>query len=155
MDFTQYQPVATPAFQPVPVPHTDQSYLHRPAPAPPRAHRAPLAISISSSHLEPARLPKTSTHPLLSASAFAAWEPSARHIQRQTSAPGHTSARRHGYSTRRQRSTENMPEQSYGAAYGGAGHGYQGQGPHPPLLPYYHHTRAKSCSTHSTTEVTV
>ncbi|XP_029977824.1 protein shisa-9 [Sphaeramia orbicularis] len=171
MDFSQYQPMATPGFQPVPVQPKDKSYLHQPLPSH-HDHHAPLSISIPSSHLEHARIPKTTTHPLLSSSAFKAWEPTARHVQRQTSAPGHTattssasssmhnSTRRHGYSTRRQQSIENMPDlfnQSYGGMYGGAGHGHhvQGQHPHQPQPPYYHHTRAKSYSTHSTTEVTV
>lgn len=166
MDFSQYQPVAPPAFQPVPVQPKEKSYIHQPVSAHHDLH-APLSISIPSSHLEHSRLPKTTTHPLLSSSAFKAWEPTGRHVHRQASAPGHTSSmhsstRRHGYSTRRQQSIENMPDlfsQPYGGMYGGAGGGAgQGQhvqGQHPSQPTYYHHTRQKSYSTHSTTEVTV
>ncbi|KAM7382031.1 hypothetical protein PAMA_012752 [Pampus argenteus] len=164
MDFAQYQPVAPPAFQPVQP--KEKSYIHQPLPAHHDLH-APLSISIPSSHLEHSRLPKTTTHPLLTSSAFKAWEPTSRHVQRQASAPGrtsssmHISARRHGYSTRRQQSIENMPDlfnQPYRGMYGGAGgvagYGHHVQGQHPSQ-PYYHHTRQKSYSTHSTTEVTV
>ncbi|KAM9336200.1 uncharacterized protein shisa8b [Symphorus nematophorus] len=171
MDFSQYQPVAPPTFQPMPIQHKEKSYIHQPVSAHHDLH-APLSISIPSSHLEHSRLPKTTTHPLLASSAFKAWEPTGRHVHRQASAPGHTttsssssmhsSTRRHGYSTRRQQSIENMPDifnQPYGGMYGGAGVGAgQGQhlqGQHPSQPPYYHHTRQKSYSTHSTTEVTV
>ncbi|XP_059180892.1 protein shisa-9B [Centropristis striata] len=167
MDFSQYQPVAPPSFQPVPVPPKEKSYIHQPVSAHHDLH-APLSISIPSAHLEHARLPKTTTHPLLSSSAFKAWEPSARHVHRQASAPGHApttahgSTRRHGYSTRRQQSIENMTDlfsQPYGAMYvgggGGPGQGQHVQGQHPPQPSYHHHTRQKSYSTHSTTEVTV
>ncbi|XP_044035199.1 protein shisa-8 [Siniperca chuatsi] len=166
MDFSQYQPVAPPAFQPVPVQPKEKSYIHQPVSAHHDLH-APLSISIPSSHLEHSRLPKTTTHPLLSSSAFKEWEPTGRHVHRQTSVPGqsssiHSSTRRHGYSTRRQQSIENMPDlfsQPYGGMYGGAGGGAgQGQhvqGQHPSQPSYYHHTRQKSYSTHSTTEVTV
>ncbi|XP_071765858.1 protein shisa-8 [Centroberyx gerrardi] len=169
MDFSHYQPVAPPAFQPVALQPKEKSYLHQALPAHHDLH-APLSISIPASHLEHARLPKTTTHPLLSSSAFKAWEPTGRHVQRQTSAPGHPSAamhgsgRRHGYSTRRQQSIEDMTDlfnQPYGGAYGGAGGG-MGPGPgqhvqghHPSHPSYYHHTRHKSYSTHSKTEVTV
>lgn len=171
MDFSQYQPVAPPAFQPVPVPPKEKSYIHQPS-----THHdlhAPLSISIPASHLEHSRLPKTTTHPLLSSSAFKAWEPTGRHVHRQASAPGqasvqahppssvHSSNRRHGYSTRRQQSIENMPDifsQPYAGMYGGAGGG-AGQGQHvqqhPSQPSYYHQHRQKSYSTHSTTEVTV
>ncbi|XP_042253866.1 protein shisa-9 [Thunnus albacares] len=165
MDFSQYQPVAPPAFQPVQP--KEKSYIHQPLPVHHDLH-APLSISIPSSHLEHSRLPKTTTHPLLTSSAFKAWEPSGRHVQRQASAPGHSSssmhssARRHGYSTRRQRSIENMPDlfsQPYVGIYGGvgsgAGHGQHVQGQYPSQPTYYHHTRQKSYSTHSTNEVTV
>ncbi|XP_029384259.1 protein shisa-9 [Echeneis naucrates] len=149
MDFTQYQPVAPPSFQSVPVQPKEKSYIHQPLPAHHDLH-APLSISIPSSHLEHSRLPKTTTHPLLSSSAFKAWEPTGRHVHRQTSVPGHptssvhSSTRRHGYSTRRQQSIENMPD-LFSQTYG----------PHPSQPSYYHHTRQKSYSTHSTTEVTV
>ncbi|KAF7204828.1 protein shisa-9 [Nothobranchius furzeri] len=159
MDFSQYQPVAPPAFQP-----KEKSYIHQPLPAQHDIH-APLSISIPSSHLEHSRLPKTTTHPLVSSSAFKAWEPAGRHVHRQTSAPSHTSSlhgssRRHGYSTRRQQSIENMPEvfsQPYGGMYGGggAGQGQHVQGQLTSQPSYYHHTRQKSYSTHSATEVTV
>ncbi|KAM3592374.1 uncharacterized protein V6R79_017472 [Siganus canaliculatus] len=163
MDFSQYQPVAPPAFQPVPLPPKEKSYIHQHMSAHHDLH-APLSISIPPSHLEHSRLPKTTTHPLLSSSAFKAWEPTGRHVHRQASAPGHTSSmhsstRRHGYSTRRQQSIENMADifnQPYGGMYGGgAGQGQYVQGQHPSQPPYYHHTRQKSYSTHSSTEVTV
>ncbi|XP_041672462.1 protein shisa-9 [Cheilinus undulatus] len=173
MDFSHYQPVAPPAFQPVPVQPKEKSYMHQHV----SAHhdlQAPLSISIPPSHLEHPHIPKTTTHPMLSTSAFRAWEPSARHVHRQTSAPAHTtssssmhsSSRRQFYSTRRQQSIENMPDlfsQPYGGMYRGARegarHGQHGQGQHlsqhPSQPSYYHHTRQKSYSTHSTTEVTV
>ncbi|KAG7226501.1 hypothetical protein INR49_003822 [Caranx melampygus] len=128
MDFSHYHPVAPPAFQSVSAQPKEKSYIHQPLPAHHDLH-APLSISIPSSHLEHQRIPKTTTHPLLSSSAFKAWEPTGRHVHRQTSAPGHSSSsvhsstRRHGYSTRRQQSIENMPDlfsQPYGAMYGGA-----------------------------------
>lgn len=171
MDFSQYQPVAPPAFQPVSVQPKEKSYIHQPVSAHHDLH-APLSISIPSSHLEHSHLPKTTTHPLLSSSAFKAWEPSTRHVHRQVSAPGHTSSsssssmhssiRRHGYTCQRQQSIENLPDlfnQPYGGMYGGAGGG-AGQGQlvqvqHPSQPSYYHHTRQKSYSTHSTNEVTV
>ncbi|XP_029953572.1 protein shisa-8 [Salarias fasciatus] len=162
MDFSQYQPVAPPSFPP-----KEKSYIHQPLPAHHDLH-APLSISIPSAHLEHSRLPKTTTHPLLSSSAFKAWEPTGRHVHRQTSAPGqassslHGSTRRHGYSTRRQQSIENMPDlfnQPYGGMYrgsgGAVGQAHLVQGPHIPQPSYYHHGRPKSYSTHSTTEVTV
>ncbi|XP_017289138.1 protein shisa-9 [Kryptolebias marmoratus] len=154
MDFSHYQPAAPPALQP-----KEKSYIHQPLPAHHDMH-APLSISIPSSHLEHSRLPKTTTHPCLSNSAFKAWEPAGRHVHRQTSVPAHTSSslhsstRRHGCSTRRQQSIENMAEvfnQSYGAAYGGAGQGQQ----HTSQPSHYPHGRQKSYSTHSATEVTV
>lgn len=168
MDFTQYQPVTAHAFQPVPIQPKERSYIHQSLPAHPSLN-APLSISIPASHLDQPPLPKTNTHPLLSSSAFKAWEPNARHVQRQTSAPGHTnsssstihsSARRHGYSTRRQESIENMPDlfiQPYRGVHSGAGqgHGQQVHGHHLSQSSYYQQARQKSFSTHSTTEVTV
>ncbi|XP_060884826.1 protein shisa-8 [Labrus mixtus] len=182
MDFSHYQPVAVapPAFQPVPIQPKEKSYIHQHA----TAHhdlQAPLSIQIPSSHMEHSHLPKTTTHPMLSSSAFRAWEPTARHVHRQISAPAHPSSstmhgsnRRQFYSTRRQQSIENMPDlfrQPYGGMYRGAGEGARhgqhvpGQHPsqhppqhppqHPSQPPYYHPTRQKSYSTHSTTEVTV
>ncbi|XP_053703557.1 protein shisa-9 [Synchiropus splendidus] len=172
MDFSQYQPVAPPALHSAQVQPKEKSYIHQPLPAHHDLH-TPLSISIPPSHLEHSRIPKTTTHPLLASSAFKAWEPSSRHVQRQTSAPGHTSAsmhssaRRHAYSTRRQLSVENMPDlfsHPYRGVYSGpregAAHGqhFQAQhiqGQHPPHPPYYPQTRPKSFSTHSATEVTV
>lgn len=170
MDFSQYQPVTSAAFQPVPEQHKEKSYIHQPMSAHHDLH-APLSISIPSSHLEHSRIPKTTTHPLLSSSAFKAWEPTARHVHRQASAPGHTSSssssmhgstRRHGYSCQRQQSTENLPDLfsqpyvgMYGGGGGGTGQGQHVQVQHPSQPSYYHHTRQKSYSTHSTTEVTV
>lgn len=182
MDFTQYQPVAAPAFQPVPVQPREKSYIHQSMSMHHDLHdlhdlHAPLAISIPSSHsqLEHLRLPKTTTHPLLSASAFKAWEPSTRHVHRQASAPGHTSSsaassvhgsgRRHGYVCQRQQSTENdVFSVPHRGMYGGVGGAGMGQGQHvkvgypppPQQQPsYYPHPRQKSYSTHSATEVTV
>ncbi|KAJ0016333.1 hypothetical protein NQD34_014624 [Periophthalmus magnuspinnatus] len=153
MDFSQYQPVAPPTFQP-----KEKTYPHQPLASPHSDPHSPLSISIpSSSH------PQTSTNPLLSSSAFKAWEPSARHVQRQTSAPGHSTAQMHNpnrrhttYSTRRKQSMEDMPDlfsHPYGAIYGATGqvHHNQGHSAHP----HQHYTRPKSFSTHSATEVTV
>ncbi|XP_013886842.1 protein shisa-9 [Austrofundulus limnaeus] len=154
MDFSQYQPAAPPPVQP-----KEKSYIHQPLPSHHIMH-TPLSISIPSTHLEHSRLPKTTTHPFLSNSAFKAWEPAGRHVQRQTSAPAHTSSssfhgstRRHGGSTRRQQSSENMAEvfnRPYEGTYG-AGQGQQ----HTSQSSYYPHGRQKSYSTHSATEVTV
>ncbi|KAM9424394.1 uncharacterized protein shisa8b [Pholidichthys leucotaenia] len=165
MDFSHYQPVAPPAYQPVPVQPKEKSYIHhQPLPVHHDIH-APLSISIPPSHLEHSRLPKTSTHPFLSNSAFKAWEPTARHVHRQTSAPSHSSSsvhissRRHGYSTRRHESIENMPDlfnQPYGGIYGGgSGQGQYVHGQHTSQPHHYHHSRQKSYSTHSANEVTV
>lgn len=169
MDFSQYQSAEPSAFQPIPQPK-EKSYIHQPV----AAHlHSPLSISIPSSHLEHSHLPKTTTHPVLSSSAFKAWEPTPRHVHRQVSAPGHTSSssssstvhsstRRHGHSHQRQQSTENLPDlfnQPYKGMYrgagGGSGQGQQVQVQHPAQPSYHHHTRQKSYSTHSTTEVTV
>ncbi|XP_043958661.1 uncharacterized protein LOC122823278 [Gambusia affinis] len=164
MDFSSYQPVAPPAFQPSQP--KEKSYIHQPLPGHRDLH-TPLSISIPSNHLEHSRLPKTTTHPFISNSAFKSWEPAGRHVHRQTSAPAHTSSslhsstRRHGYSTRRQQSIENLQEvvnQSYGGMYGGGGGGGQGRhthSQHTSQPSYYNHTRPKSYSTHSATEVTV
>ncbi|XP_023805442.1 protein shisa-9 isoform X2 [Oryzias latipes] len=154
MDFSQYQ--HAPAFQPVQP--KEKSYIHQPLPAHPDFH-SPLSISIPSSNLEQCRLPKTTTHPFISSSAFKAWEATDRHVHRQTSVPANNSSslhgsRRHGHSTRRQRSIEDTPEvfnQPYGGAYRGAGQGQPVQ--HQPS--YYRNARQKSYSTHSATEVTV
>lgn len=158
MDFSQYQPVAPPALQP-----KEKSYLHQPLGSAHDPH-SPLSITMPSpAHLEHNRMPKTTTHPLLSSSAFKAWEPSARHVQRQTSAPGHSTGpvhnpnRRHTYSTRRQQSIEDMPDlcsQPYSAIYGASGQGRQTQGGHT-THPHPYFSRPKSFSTHSATEVTV
>lgn len=165
MDFCQHQPVAPPAFLPVPVQPKEKSYIHQPAAAQHNLH-APLSISIPSSHLEHPRIPKTTTHPMLSSSAFKTWEPTVRHVHRQVSAPGHTSSssssvhgstRRHGYSYQRQQSSENLPDlfnQPCGGMHGGAGGGSV-QVHHPSQASYHHQMRQKSMSTYSTTEVTV
>ncbi|XP_061666357.1 protein shisa-9 [Syngnathoides biaculeatus] len=158
MDFAHYQ---APAFQPAPAQPKEKSYIHQHLPSPSNLH-APLSISIPSSHLEHSHLPKTTTHPLLSSSAFKAWEPVGRHVQRQSSAPGsgptHASHWRHGYSTRRQQSIENMPDlfsQPCGGMYAG---GVGGHGMHFHMQPTYYqqaNTRKKNYATHSSTEVTV
>lgn len=161
MDLCQHQP---PAFQPTPVQPKEKSYLHQPA-APQHDLHAPL--SIPSNHLDHQRIPKTNTHPMLSSSAFKAWEPTAHHVHRQVSAPGrttsssssvHGSTRRLGYSYQRQQSTENLPDlfsQPYGGMYGGAGVGGAVPVHHPSQASYQHRMRQKSISTHSATEVTV
>ncbi|XP_028332607.1 protein shisa-9B [Gouania willdenowi] len=165
MDFSQYQPVAPLAAPPMPP--KEKSYIHHHH-TPHHDIHSPLSISIPSGHFEHSRIPKTTTDPFLASSAFKAWEPNNRHVQRQTSAPGQTSSsvhgsnRRHGYSTRRQQSIENIPDlfhQPYGGMHGGAGGGV-GQGHHTqghlrPQPSYYHQSRQKSYTTHSTTEVTV
>ncbi|XP_034050661.1 protein shisa-9B [Thalassophryne amazonica] len=162
MDFSQYQPVAPPTLPPVPQQPKETSYIHQPVPTHHDVHN-PLSISIPSSHLEQACLPKTTTHLQLSNSAFKAWEPASRYVQRQTSAPGHTtgsmhgSTRRHDYQSRRQQSMENIPDlfsQSYTGAYGGEAGGGTAPVQHLAQLSY-HHSRKKSYSTHSATEVTV
>ncbi|KAF3853265.1 hypothetical protein F7725_013953 [Dissostichus mawsoni] len=149
------------AFQPVPIPPKEKSYIHQTD----SSHRdlhAPLSISIPSSHLEHSHLPKSTTLPFLSSSAFKAWEPTQCHVQRQASARGyapsnHSSSRRHGYSTRRRQSIENMPDlfsQPYGGMYA-AGQAHVQHQPQPqpqPLYNHHHHQRQKS---YSTTEVTV
>ncbi|KAK6328364.1 hypothetical protein J4Q44_G00003420 [Coregonus suidteri] len=143
MDFSQYQ-AGPPAFQPISLHPKDKSYLHQDHHQLPSQHNlhAPLSISIPQSHLERSRLPKTTSHPLFSSSAFKAWDTSGHHIQRQTSHPGHISAHRHAYSTRRQHSVENFPELfNHPVPYS-----------HPSS---YRHTRHKSYSTNSKTEVTV
>uniref|UniRef100_A0AAV2LV55 Uncharacterized protein n=1 Tax=Knipowitschia caucasica TaxID=637954 RepID=A0AAV2LV55_KNICA len=162
MDFSQYQPVAPPTSQ-----SKEKSYLHQPLSSalsgPHNNHPHPVSISIpSTSHPEHSRLSKTTTHPLLSSSAFTSWEPSARHVQRQTSAPGHDAARMHNpnrrhttFSARRKPSSENVPDlfsPPYGAAYGNTGQGPHHSQGHPPQMLY---SRPKSFSTHSATEVTV
>lgn len=162
MDFSNYQPVAPPSFQSSQP--KEKSYIHQPLPAHRDLH-TPLSISIPSNHFEHSRFSKTTTHPFISNSAFKAWEPAGRHVHRQTSAPAHTSSslhsstRRHGYSTRRQRSIENMQDvvnQSYGGMYGGpGGQGHHVQGQRSSQPSYYNHSRQKSYSTHSATEVTV
>ncbi|XP_068162057.1 protein shisa-9 [Antennarius striatus] len=161
MDFSQYQPVVPAGFQPLPIQPKEKSYIHQPVTMHHNLH-APLSISIPPSHLEHSCLPKTTTHPLLSSSAFKAWEPTGRHVHRQASAPGqtstssssmHTSTRRPGYSSQMQHSTETIPD-LFNQAYGGVYRGPAGQG-QLPSQPYYQHSRKKSYSTHSTTEVTV
>lgn len=142
MDFTQYQTQPM-AFQPIPMHFKDKSYLHRvPASLHHELH-APLSIAIPPSHLERARLPKTTTHPLLASSAFRAWDSSGRgHVHRQTSHPGHP-ARRQTYASRRQYSIEALHElfpqsTSYGSH-----------------LSYQYQPKYKGYTTNSKTEVTV
>ncbi|XP_077595286.1 uncharacterized protein LOC144211729 [Stigmatopora nigra] len=160
MDFAQYRttgfpPVPVPAPAPVPVPPKEKSYMHRQLPSRSVDPRSPLSISIPP---DPAL--STSRHP------------PARHVQRQSSAPGcgsaHASHRRHVYSTRRQRSTDNLPD-LFGPPCGGgyaSGHGphFHPQYPlppqhpppqHPPPPRYYQQVRPKNYTTHSSTEVTV
>ncbi|XP_061519972.1 protein shisa-9 [Phycodurus eques] len=166
MDFAHYR---APAFQPVPVQPKEKSYIHQHLPSQSNLH-APLSISIPSNHLQHSHLPKTTTHPLLSSSAFKAWEPVGRHVQRQSSAPGsgptHASHWRHGYSTHRQQSIDNMPNlfsQPCGGMYAGGGaggvvgHGMHYHMDHPSQPTYYQQatTRQKNYATHSSTEVTV
>ncbi|KAK7944356.1 hypothetical protein WMY93_000084 [Mugilogobius chulae] len=72
-----YQPVAPPTFQ-----SKEKSFLHQPLGSPHSDPHSPLSISMSSSgHLEHTCLPKNTTNPLLSSSAFKAWEPSVRHVR--------------------------------------------------------------------------
>ncbi|KAJ7984766.1 hypothetical protein DPEC_G00358170 [Dallia pectoralis] len=143
MDFSQYQ-TPTPAFQPISLHPKDQSYFHQDQHRlPPHSDiHSPLSISIPQGHLESSHPSTTTSPPLFSSSAFKAWETSGRHFQRQTSNPGHGSARLHAHSTRRQCSVENLPKL----------HNHPAPYSHPS---YYHHTRHKRYSTHSKTEVTV
>ncbi|XP_048089244.1 protein shisa-9 [Alosa alosa] len=155
MDFAQYQtqPIA---FQPIPMHFKDKSYLHRVPPGHHHDFHAPLSIAIPPPHLERARMPKTTTHPLLASSAFRAWDSSGRgHVHRQTSHPGHPSypahsahpahsARRQTYASRRQYSIEALHELfPHSVSYGShlSHHQYQ---------PKY-----KGYTTNSKTEVTV
>ncbi|XP_030196028.1 protein shisa-8-like [Gadus morhua] len=170
MDFSQYQASAA-APDPL-LRNTEKSFLH-PAPHGQHPPHTPLSISIPPDQLEHAHLPKATSHPAsISSSAFRAWEPHSRQVQRQASAPGrasipcsgvYPSSRRQAYSTRRQQSIENLPDlftQPYAGAYRGGmvgGHAQQQEYQGSAQPPYYHphHTRHKSCSTHSKTEVTV
>ncbi|XP_070980715.1 protein shisa-9B-like [Oncorhynchus clarkii lewisi] len=141
MDFSQYQ-AGPSAFQPISLHPKDKSYLHQDHHQLSSQHNLHAPLSISQSHLERSCLPKTTSHPLFTSSAFKACDTSGRHVQRQTSHPGHISAHRHAYSTRRQHSVENFPELfNHPVPYS-----------HPSS---YHHTRHKSYSTNSKTEVTV
>lgn len=146
MDFTQYQtPPAS--FQPIPMHpkdksylHQDKSYMHQALPA--HDIHSPLSISIPSSHLERTRIPKTTTHPLLSGSAFKAWDSGSRHVLRQTSHPAHA-IRRQTHDGRRQYSTETLPEIfPQPVTYGGPSS-------------YQYPLKQKSYQTNSKTEVTV
>ncbi|KAK1882118.1 Protein DPCD [Dissostichus eleginoides] len=153
MDFSQ--------FQPVPIPPKEKSYIHQTNSSHLDLH-APLSISIPSSHLEHSHLPKSTTLPFLSSSAFKAWEPTRCHVQRQASARGyapsnHISSRRHGYSTRRRQSIENMPDlfsQPYGGMYA-AGQAHVQHQPQPQPQPSYNHHHHQRQKSYSTTEVTV
>ncbi|XP_066518860.1 protein shisa-9 [Hoplias malabaricus] len=146
MDFSQYQ---TPpeAFQPIALHpkdksylHQDKSYMHQPL----QSHdvHSPLSISIPSNHLERSCIPKTTTHPLLSGSAFKAWDSGSRHVLRQTSHPNQ-SIRRQNFDSRKQYSSETLPENyPQPVTYGGPST-YQ----YPP--------KHKTYQTNSKTEVTV
>ncbi|XP_030631895.1 protein shisa-9B [Chanos chanos] len=140
MDFTQYQAPPT-NFEPIPLHHKDKSYLHQVS----ASHdiHAPLSISIPASHLERGHIPKTTSHPLLSSSAFKAWESGPRgHVPRQASHPGHSS-RRQTYGNRSQFSIETIP--------GLLAHPVSYRG-HPS---HQHHSKHKGYQTNSKTEVTV
>ncbi|KAG9267787.1 protein shisa-9 [Astyanax mexicanus] len=146
MDFSQYQtPPAS--FQPIQMHPKDKSYLHQDKSymhhgfASHDIH-SPLSISIPSSHLERTRIPKTPTHPLLSGSAFKAWDSGPRHVLRQTSHPANP-GRRQTYSNRRQCSTETLPEPfAHSVTYGGPSS-------------YQFPLKQKTYQTNSKTEVTV
>ncbi|XP_063077527.1 protein shisa-8 [Engraulis encrasicolus] len=134
MDFSHYQ---TPQQQPPQQTTQPQPTTHQPTSIHHDLHHhnvhAPLSIAIPPPplHLERARLPKTTTHPALSSSAFRAWDTSgitssaalggANHsssssrghnVYRQTSHPGQQTShpgqhsRRQTYSSRRQYSIE-------------------------------------------------
>ncbi|KAL7869159.1 hypothetical protein AOLI_G00131470 [Acnodon oligacanthus] len=147
MDFSQYQtPHAT--FQPIPLHPKDKSYLHQEKSymhqgLPSHDIHSPLSISIPSSHLERTRIPKTTTHPLLSGSAFKAWDSGPRHVLQQTSHLTHAGRRQTYDEGRRQYSTEMLPELlpqpvSYGAPSS-----------------YHYAIKQKTYQTNSKTEVTV
>ncbi|XP_077482038.1 uncharacterized protein shisa8b isoform X2 [Stigmatopora argus] len=164
MDFAQYRtagfpPVPVPAPAPVPVPPKEKSYMHRQqVPSRSLDPRSPLSISIPPDPRSPLSI-SIPPEPALSASR--AREPPSRHVQRQSSAPGcgsaHASHRRHVYSARRQRSTDNVPD-LFGPPCGGGyapGHGPHFHPQHPPPARYYQQVRPKNYTTHSSTEVTV
>ncbi|KAI4873481.1 hypothetical protein NFI96_032569, partial [Prochilodus magdalenae] len=139
MDFSQYQTTSAP-FQPIPLHPKDKSYMHQAL----TSHdiHSPLSISIPSSHLERTRIPKTTTHPLLSGSAFKVWDSGPRHVLRQTSHPAQ-SGRRQPYDSRRQYSTETLSEPfPQPVAYGGPSS-------------YHYPLKQKTYQTNSKTEVTV
>ncbi|KTG25169.1 hypothetical protein cypCar_00006056, partial [Cyprinus carpio] len=139
MDFSQHHsPPAT--FQPMQMHPKDKSHLHQVLPS--HDIHSPLSISIPTNQLERTRIPKTITHPQLSSSTFKAWDSGQRHVHRQTSHPGH-STRRQSNSSRRQYSTETLPEfLSQPTGYGGQ-----------PL--YQPHPKLKAYQTNSKMEVTV
>ncbi|XP_051958512.1 protein shisa-9 [Xyrauchen texanus] len=139
MDFSQYHPPPVP-FQPMPMHLKDKSYLHQVLPS--HDIHSPLSISIPTNQLERTCIPKTTTHPQISSSAFKAWESGQRHIHRQTSHPGHSN-RQHSYSNRRMHSIETLPEfLSQPTGYGGH-------------LLYQPYPNLKAYQTNSKTEVTV
>ncbi|KAG7491519.1 hypothetical protein MATL_G00004250 [Megalops atlanticus] len=135
MDFSHYQS-PPPTFQPIALHVKEKPYL------PALDINSPLSISIPPAQLTRPKITKTVTHPLLTNSAFKAWDPSRVHVQRQTSHPGQSSSRRQAYSTRRQYSIETLPELvSQPLGYGPS--------------PQQHHPRHKGFPTNSKTEVTV
>ncbi|XP_029102768.1 protein shisa-9B-like [Scleropages formosus] len=105
MDFAQYQ-APPPTFHPIPLHHKEKSFLHQPDIA------SPLSISIPAAPTRP-KLTKTTTHPLLSSSAFTAWDPSRAHVHRQSSHPPQSASRRHAYASDGRFSVDVLPD-AYG-----------------------------------------
>ncbi|KAL6475267.1 hypothetical protein MHYP_G00163070 [Metynnis hypsauchen] len=147
MDFSQYQTPPT-TFQPIPLHPKDKSYLHQEKSymhqaLPSHDIHSPLSISIPSSHLERTRIPKTTTHPLLSGSAFKAWDSGPRHFLQQTSHHTHAGRRQTYDDGRRQYSTDMLPELlPQPVTYGGPSS-------------YHYAFKQKTYQTNSKTEVTV
>ncbi|XP_026884946.1 protein shisa-8 [Electrophorus electricus] len=140
VDYIHRQP--SPAtFQPIAFHPKDKPFL-----PPPDIH-APLAITITPTHLPKPNISKTNTHPLTSSSAFRAWDPvkspALHHVPLigQPQLPlSHPSSRHQAYSYKHQFSIETLPEMFPQPI------GYR-QSPH--LLPKH------KLPTNSKTEVTV
>ncbi|TSK14690.1 Protein shisa-9B [Bagarius yarrelli] len=148
MDFSLYQTVPAPLPH-IPLQQKDKSCFH---PDKPYMHQAPpshdvlsdLSISIPARQIERSCFRKTIAHPLHLSSSFTVGDFAPRHVHRQISHPGHPGhpghlGRRQTYTSKRQYSTEMLPE-LFTQPYKGAS-------------PYPH--KHESFQTNSKTEVTV
>ncbi|XP_076866605.1 protein shisa-8 isoform X2 [Brachyhypopomus gauderio] len=104
----QHSPVT---FQPIILHPKDKPYL-----PPPDIH-APLAITITPTHLPKPKISKTNTHPLTSSSAFRAWDPVKSPAQHHVPLMGHQqlplshpASRHQAYSYKHHFSIETLPE---------------------------------------------